>query len=251
MNRLDGLPKKFKHKKCERCGDEFIPRSSKNKCCEPCRPIAKREYQHQYVKGRYQKLVKAGMCPSHCDTPVLPGKTVCQKCVDHTADYRVKRFVTLTHAGMCHRHAHEPVVPGYKLCAVCLRNSKIVRYLSAPGCTLTSNEINNKINQPCFYCGAPAPVWGHGLDRVDVTKPYTLLNTVSCCWTQKDGSNGCNRIKNSCTITIAQQMIEYQLEICDEATMGWFNKLTAKIPNPTFVPQSSYAQLSLDGGHFL
>lgn len=36
-------------------------------------------------------------------------------------------------------------------------------------------------DKPCFYCGAPLPVWGHGLDRKDNDQGYFVENVVPCC----------------------------------------------------------------------
>jgi hypothetical protein len=40
----------------------------------------------------------------------------------------------------------------------------------------------------CFYCTGTLPMCGHGLDRFDNTKGYTLQNVVACC-------SACNRRK--------------------------------------------------------
>lgn len=40
----------------------------------------------------------------------------------------------------------------------------------------------------CTYCNEPLPIYGHGLDRVDVNKGYVTENTVPCC-------TSCNTIK--------------------------------------------------------
>lgn len=42
---------------------------------------------------------------------------------------------------------------------------------------------------PCEYCGGWLPETGHGMDRKDPLKGYTLENVVPCC-------TSCNRIKN-------------------------------------------------------
>jgi len=44
--------------------------------------------------------------------------------------------------------------------------------------------------QPCFYCTAPLPLAGHGLDRIDPQKGYTLDNVRPCC-------TDCNVAKNN------------------------------------------------------
>lgn len=41
----------------------------------------------------------------------------------------------------------------------------------------------------CTYCDGALPPTGHGLDRIDPLKGYTLDNVVPCC-------TACNRIKN-------------------------------------------------------
>ena len=40
----------------------------------------------------------------------------------------------------------------------------------------------------CNYCGGPLSPTGHGLDKMDPYKGYTLDNVVPCCYT-------CNMIK--------------------------------------------------------
>src|SRR5579859_2693245 len=48
------------------------------------------------------------------------------------------------------------------------------------------------VKQPCYYCGGPLAPAGHGLDRIDATKEYTIDNVRPCC-------KLCNQAKNDMT----------------------------------------------------
>lgn len=57
---------------------------------------------------------------------------------------------------------------------------------------LTENDCRYLLAQPCFYCGQQFDV-PISLDRIDNTKPYTILNVKSCCQV-------CNRMKLNLSI---------------------------------------------------
>jgi hypothetical protein len=83
---------------------------------------------------------------------------------------------------------------------------------------LTDDELHSLITSNCHYCGAlpsnamkdtrnkdKTPFIYNGIDRVDNTLGYTLLNSVSCCkrcniakndMTYNDFINLCKRIAN-------------------------------------------------------
>lgn len=53
---------------------------------------------------------------------------------------------------------------------------------------LTKDQFLSIVRENCHYCGYPLEDYGHGLDRMDNAKGYSLDNVVPCC-------NRCNRVK--------------------------------------------------------
>jgi hypothetical protein len=51
---------------------------------------------------------------------------------------------------------------------------------------LTFEQFQPLINAPCTYCGQESC---RGVDRIDSSKPYTVENSIPCCFT-------CNRMKS-------------------------------------------------------
>jgi len=59
--------------------------------------------------------------------------------------------------------------------------------------TITYEEYATIRTLPCEYCGGKLPKVGHGLDRINSNKGYTLKNSVPCCYR-------CNMAKSSMTL---------------------------------------------------
>ena len=59
--------------------------------------------------------------------------------------------------------------------------------------TISFEEFKILNSQFCYYCDGILPKAGHGLDRVDNNRGYTLNNVVPCC-------TMCNRMKSSLTM---------------------------------------------------
>jgi hypothetical protein len=48
--------------------------------------------------------------------------------------------------------------------------------------TLTLDQYNEIINNPCYYCGDLLTGLGYWLDRIDSSKGYYLQNVRPCCF---------------------------------------------------------------------
>jgi hypothetical protein len=57
---------------------------------------------------------------------------------------------------------------------------------------LTIEDFAKLRAQSCYYSGHALPTYGHGLDRIDSAKGYTLDNVRPCC-------TRCNAMKNNMT----------------------------------------------------
>lgn len=55
-------------------------------------------------------------------------------------------------------------------------------------CLITESELDSIVSKGCYYCGSQRLSYGHGLDRLDSTKGYTVDNVVGCC-------GYCNKLK--------------------------------------------------------
>jgi len=70
--------------------------------------------------------------------------------------------------------------------------------------TLTREETNRIVNEPCKYCGQSSKdnsvLKINGIDRLDSDRGYEAGNVVSCCWK-------CNAAKNTMKIDEFMQWI--------------------------------------------
>lgn len=57
-----------------------------------------------------------GMCTSHTNQPIVPGKTICQECLDYRRAYRLKRIEN----GLCSNCAAGVPVSGNLKCQECI-----------------------------------------------------------------------------------------------------------------------------------
>ena len=82
--------------------------------------------------------------------------------------------------------------------------------------SITIEEFERLTKQRCYYCGAnpgtteissfgTGDYLYNGIDRIDNAKGYFIENCVPCCHT-------CNTLKGTCTIEIAQKMVELHEE---------------------------------------
>ena len=71
--------------------------------------------------------------------------------------------------------------------------------------TITIENFNEIVKNPCYYCGILQPKGFNGIDRKDQTKGYILDNCVSCC-------KICNYIKGSLNDDIFVRRIEHILK---------------------------------------
>jgi len=55
---------------------------------------------------------------------------------------------------------------------------------------MTFEEYKSLEGLPCYYCGWPRPEKGSGIDRIDNSKGYELINCVPCC-------TECNTARNN------------------------------------------------------
>ena len=176
------------------------------------------------------KPINCKQCGELVEHPTSTGQKFCRRCAskENISERAKTRYKHYKSKGVCPHHPNRSVINGRSVCLECVINHRLTGYKQAAEWHVTDELATKKMYEPCYYCGAVAPITGHGLDKVDPTKGYIVNNIVACCWDTKSDERRCNLKKNACTIQIAQKMIEHQLEICDEPTIAWFNLLQVR-----------------------
>ena len=101
------------------CKNEFIKTSPNHIRCVSCSKL-----NAVIVRRDYRAHVdRVGMCRSHCRTPIAPGKSKCQYCLDNAKSTRKDRVKS----GFCGDHPSVVVVKGKSRCLVCLDRRSIYR----------------------------------------------------------------------------------------------------------------------------
>ena len=117
---------------------------------------------------------------------------------------------------------------------------------------LTDDEAYEIIQMPCFFHDEGNCIINKtgysGIDRLDNSvREYTVDTVIPCC-----GKH--NGDKKSITASMMRKCVNEldirQRRLNDEQAEAQFNSKYSLLPQQFFTPQSSYAQLSLDGGHF-
>ena len=143
------------------------------------------------MKGKFRNLQfeKFGMLRVTCRLPGLPTKWECCCDCGRVTQVLAASLVRAKHpTRTCGKHYANSFENAHlrRLVARVKKRAKT----DSITLTATDQQLAYCAQQPCTYCGTPAPEKLHGIDRIDNNQGYETSNITSCCWI-------CNRAKGT------------------------------------------------------